>query len=136
MGIFDALSGAIGDAIRKGGTASGVGDPNAASQSAFPGSFSEILANTNFGNLSGLVQKLSEGGLGEQVSSWLGAGANLPISGEELRSALGNQEVQKIAQQLGLPTDRILDLLSQHLPEAVDKASPNGQIQEPPQTAH
>jgi uncharacterized protein YidB (DUF937 family) len=82
------------------------------------------------------VQRLQQGGLGEQVSSWLSSGANLPVSADELRAALGNEQVQRIAQQFGIPADRILQILSQHLPETVDKASPNGTIEEPAQSAH
>ncbi len=133
MGIFNALSGALGEAMRRRGTAAGPSDPEA--QSSFGNYFTEILVSSGFGDLTGLVQKLRDGGLQAQVSSWLGTGANLPVTAEELRSALGNEQIQKLAQQLGLPADRILQVLSQHLPEAVDKASPNGTI-EPEQTAH
>ena len=133
MSIFDTLSDALGEAMRKrGATETSAPGTQPSSGSGFTG----LLANTGFGDLSGLVQKLRGGGLEAQVASWLGAGANLPVTAEELRSALGNEQVQKITQQLGLPADRILQLLSQHLPEAVDKASPNGAIEEPEQTAH
>jgi uncharacterized protein YidB (DUF937 family) len=136
MGIFDALSGALGEALRQRGAAAPSGQPDDPGQVSFPGSFSEILASTGFGSLSGLVQRLEQGGLGDQVASWLGSGANLPVSADELRSALGNEQVQRIAQQFGIPADRILQILSRHLPETVDKASPNGKIEEPAQTAH
>ncbi len=133
MSIFDAISDALGEAMRKRGA---VETSAPGTQPALGSGFAGILANAGFGDLSGLVQKLRGSGLDAQVASWLGAGANLPVTAEELRSALGNEEVQKITQQLGLPADRILQLLSQHLPEAVDKASPNGAIEEPEQTAH
>jgi uncharacterized protein YidB (DUF937 family) len=57
------------------------------------------------------------------------------VSTGELRSAQGDDQVQKLAQQFGLPADRILQVLAQHLPDAVDKASPNGKIEEPEQAA-
>lgn len=132
MGIFDALSGALGEALRQSGRPAGQ-PPAASGQASFSGAFSEILASSGLGSLSGLVQRLEQGGLGEQVSSWLGSGANLPVSADELRAALGNEQVQRIAQQFGIPTDRILQILAQHLPETVDKASPNGKIEEPGQ---
>jgi uncharacterized protein YidB (DUF937 family) len=37
--------------------------------------------------------------------------------------------VQQIARELGLPVDNALQFLAQHLPSAVDQASPNGTIQ-------
>jgi uncharacterized protein YidB (DUF937 family) len=42
---------------------------------------------------------------------------------------LGSQQVRQIAQQYGVPVDEVLKLLADHLPTAVDKASPNGKIQ-------
>ncbi|MGA7328059.1 MAG: YidB family protein [Rhodomicrobium sp.] len=133
MGIFDTISGAIGEAMRQRRATAPGEQPDQASASGFPGGFSNLLAGAGYGNLSVIVQRLSAGGLQEEVASWLGSGSNLPVSAEQLRSALGNQEVQRIAQQFGLPADRILQILSQHLPAAVDQASPNGKLEQPDQ---
>ncbi|MBI4725559.1 MAG: DUF937 domain-containing protein [Rhodomicrobium sp.] len=137
MGIFDALSGALGEAMRRYGKSGQAGQPEAGvSKDTVQGSSPEVLASAGFGSLSGLVQRLSAGGLSEQVSSWLGSGANLPVNAEQLRGALGNEEVQRIAQQFGLPADRILQILSQYLPSTVDQASPDGKLEEPDQIRH
>jgi uncharacterized protein YidB (DUF937 family) len=69
---------------------------------------------------------LQKGGLDQQVKSWLGPGANLPVTAEQLRAVLGNAQVQEFARQLGLPVDQALKTMAQYLPEIVDKASPNG----------
>ena len=117
MGLFDNLSGALKDAV---------GQVLAAEA---PALISAVLAKTNLGDLQGLVAKLQQGGLNEQVQSWLGNGTNLPITADQLRSALGNQQVQQMAQHLGLPVDAVLKLLAEHLPATVDQASPNGTLQ-------
>jgi uncharacterized protein YidB (DUF937 family) len=95
---------------------------------AMPALITEALAKTDLGDLSGIVAKLQQGGLGDQVATWLGSGANLPVSADQLRSALGNQQVRELAQQLGLPVDAALNVLSAHLPNLVDQASPNGTL--------
>jgi uncharacterized protein YidB (DUF937 family) len=119
MGLLDNLG--------LGGIASGVlGQVEAA---AVPALISAVLGKTNLGDLSGIVNQLQQGGLGTQVQSWLGNGANMPVSADQLRAALGNEHVREIAQHLGLPVDQALALLSQHLPDMVDKASPNGVLQ-------
>ena len=117
MGLFDKLGGSLKDVL---------GQVEAA---AVPALVSAVLAKTDVGGLQGIVAKLQQGGLNDQVKSWLGNGTNLPISADQLRSALGNQQVQQIAQQAGLPVDEVLKLLSEHLPTAVDRASPNGTLQ-------
>jgi len=116
MGLFDNLAGAVMGAL-------GQGQAN-----AMPALISAALAKTDLGDLSGIVAKLQQGGLGDQVASWLGNGQNLPVSPEQLRAALGNQQVQQLAAHFGVPVDKALQLLSQHLPQAVDQASPNGSL--------
>ena len=96
---------------------------------AVPALISAVLAKTNLGDLGGIVNQLQQGGLATQVQSWLGNGANMPVSVDQLRAALGNEHVREIAQHLGVPVDQALNLLSQHLPDMVDKASPNGELQ-------
>ena len=115
MGLFDQLkSAALG-----------------AAAAAAPALLSKALQQTKFGSLQGLVDHLRQGGLDQQVQSWLSNGANLPVTADQLRSALGDEHVRQLAQQAGLPVDKLLDLLSRHLPEAVDQASPNGKLEEP-----
>src|SRR6202165_1724488 len=118
MGIFDnALGGALKNVF---------GQVEAA---AVPALISAALAKTNLGDLQGLVAKLQQGGLNDQVQSWLGNGTNLPVTADQIRSALGNSQGQQLAQDLGLPVDAALKLLAEHLPAAVDQASPNGTLQ-------
>jgi uncharacterized protein YidB (DUF937 family) len=90
----------------------------------------QILGNTDLGSVGGLLQQLQKSGLGPQVSSWLGNGANLPISADQLRAALGDERVRQIAASFGIPIDQLLGQLSQHLPTAVDQMSPHGTLEE------
>lgn len=116
MSVLDKVGGAIKGALGK-------------VEAAAPGLISSTLAKTNFGDLQGLVEQLQKGGLNEQVKSWLSSGANLPVTAEQIRTALGNQQVKQLAEQLGLPVDATLKLLTEHLPDVVDKASPAGRLQ-------
>ena len=96
--------------------------------SAFPAMVNTILAQTQYHDLAGLVAALEKGGLGPQVQSWLGNGANMPITEDQLKAVLGNSQLQDLARHAGLPVDEVLKLLAQYLPELVDKASPNGTL--------
>jgi len=57
-------------------------------------------------------------------------GANLPVSVDQLKDALGDPHLRQLAAQLGLPVDQLLGQLSQHLPGAVDHMSPRGTLEE------
>ena len=122
MGLFDQIGGGL-----KAVMGQALGQIEA---EALPGVLSQVLSKTDLGSVGGLVAKLQQGGLADQVTSWLGNGSNMPVSADQIRAALENQQVQQIANQLGLPTDQILAFLSQHLPGAVDKMSPKGTIEE------
>ena len=113
MGLFDKLGGVVGQITA----------------AAAPALINAALAKTNLGDLQGLVNKLQQGGLNDQVKSWLGNGANLPITAEQLQAALGNEQIRQLAEHFGLPADAALKLLAEHLPAIVDKASPNGKLQ-------
>jgi uncharacterized protein YidB (DUF937 family) len=91
---------------------------------------SQVLGRTDLGSIGGLLQQLQQSGLGAQVASWLGNGANMPITVDQLKNALGDQQVQQLARSLGLPVDQVLAQLSQHLPGAIDHMSPNGTLEE------
>jgi uncharacterized protein YidB (DUF937 family) len=127
MGLLDdlgsGLKGAMGQVLGQ-----AIGDVEA---NALPAVLSQIMSKTDLGSVDGLLAKLQEGGLGSQVASWLGNSANLQIGPEQLRAALGNDQVKQIADAIGLPADKILSMLSEHLPGAIDKMSPNGKLQGP-----
>jgi len=115
MGLFDnPLGGVLKGAL---------GQVEAA---AMPALISAALAKTNLGDLQGLVNKLQQGDLGPQVQSWLSNGPNMPVSADQLRAALGNEQIKQIAGHFGIPVDNVLKVLSEHLPGVVDQASPNG----------
>ena len=81
------MSGIFGDLI--GGVLKGLaGQQGQAGGGGLGGILGQVLANTDLGSLGGLLQQLQKSGLGPQVSSWLGNGANLPISVDQLRQAL------------------------------------------------
>jgi len=116
MGLFDKV----------GGVLKGVLDQV---ETVAPGLISSTLGKTNFGNLQGLVEQLQKGGLNEQVKSWISSGVNLPVTSEQIRTALGNQKVKELAEQFGLPVDATLKMLAEQIPAVVDQASPDGKLQ-------
>jgi uncharacterized protein YidB (DUF937 family) len=116
MGLLEKVGGALKGALDQ-------------VEAMSPGLISSTLAKTKFGNLQGLVEQLQHGGLDEQVKSWLSSGKNLPVTAEQVRSALGSQKVKELAEQFGLPVNATLKLLAEQLPAAVDQASPDGKLQ-------
>jgi uncharacterized protein YidB (DUF937 family) len=124
--VSDILGSVLGSAL-KGLLGQESGGPQAASQ-GIPDILSQVLSRTDLGSVGGLLQQLEQSGLASQVASWLGNGQNLPISVDQLRNALGEQNLSQLAGQFGLPVDEMLRHLANHLPDAIDTLSPKGSL--------
>ncbi len=80
------------------------------------------------GGIQGLLGQFQQNGLGDQVQSWVGTGANQQISAEHVQQALGQDQVAGLAQQLGVGHGEAASGLAQFLPLIIDKLSPQGQL--------
>ena len=80
------------------------------------------------GGLSKIMGGMKASGLSAQADSWVGTGANQPVGAAELENVIGKDEIQKIAQQLGVSEAEAADAVSKALPEVVDKVSPDGKL--------
>jgi uncharacterized protein YidB (DUF937 family) len=80
------------------------------------------------GGLEGVVAEFEKTGFGQQVKSWVGPGANLPISAEQIQQALGSEKIKELAAATGIPLDKVAQMLAEHLPNVVDKATPDGKL--------
>jgi uncharacterized protein YidB (DUF937 family) len=89
-----------------------------------PAVLGEVLGTGNQGGLNAIIAKLQQAGLGNQVSSWLGNGQNLPITADQIKQVLGSDVVRQLAAKYNIPVDQISEVLAHQLPVAVDQASP------------
>jgi uncharacterized protein YidB (DUF937 family) len=116
MGLFDEVASIVGKQL-------GGGQQNSLIEQAMA-----MINNSEMGGLTGLIEKFQKGGLGEVVSSWVGTGANQPVSADQIINALGADRVQEIAEKVGLSGNQVSDGLASLLPQIIDKLTPNGQI--------
>ena len=120
MGILDSVIGILGDKTS--------GSP---SSNVLVQQISAMIAGgAAGGGLGGLMQSFDRAGLGHVISSWIGAGQNLPISPDQLTQVLGQGKIAEIAGSLGLQPDQVAGQLSQLLPHLIDRVTPNGQVPE------
>jgi uncharacterized protein YidB (DUF937 family) len=82
------------------------------------------------GGLQGLLQKLSERGLGPQVESWVNAGPNQPVSADQIIQALGSRRLQRVAEQFGVDQELLGNTVADLLPDLVDRLTPAGRADE------
>ncbi|HET7367469.1 MAG TPA: YidB family protein [Gaiella sp.] len=124
-GLEDVLGGLLG-----GGTS---GSPGTAAKgmnvAAIAAALGPLIAKlVKSGGLSKMVSGAQASGLSAQADSWVGTGANAPVSGQEVRGIVGEDTVSQFAQQAGISDDEAADVLAQVVPRVVNGLTPDGQL--------
>ncbi len=80
------------------------------------------------GGLQGLLGKFQSAGLADRAKSWVSTGPNEPATGDEVRQALGDEQVSALAKEAGMSTEEASDHLSSMIPDVVNKLTPDGEV--------
>lgn len=122
MGLLDSILG--------GGSSQNSGLGNAAKMAAVAAIFQWV--NSQPGGLPGVIERLRTGGLGSILGSWTGQGANEPVEPQHLGQVAQESglDISSLASLLGTDQQGALNQLSQFLPGLVDKATPQGEVDE------
>jgi uncharacterized protein YidB (DUF937 family) len=126
MGLLDSVLGSAMGALQGGGQGGAGGDM----LMQVIGSLLQGQGGAGgaAGGLGALLQQLQQGGLGDAAQSWVSTGPNLPVSADQLQSALGADRIDALAQQVVLPAGDLSSQLAQFLPQVVDQLTPGGQL--------
>jgi len=131
--LGDALGGMLGNA--SGGNAQGMvggllgslGGKQGAVNTAMLAAVMALVQQN--GGIEGILERFKAGGLSDVVSSWVGTGANAPISGAQVQQALGPSTVTDVASTLGVDDAQASSSLAAMLPELINQLTPNGRIE-------
>lgn len=115
MGLFDSLA------------KNALGSMLGGSSKQDPAAMLSGLLN-DAGGLNGLMSQFQKAGFGDEFSSWVGTGQNQPITADQMQNAVGAETIQQLASKVGMNVNTVLPLLSQFLPQIIDKLTPNGRI--------
>ena len=80
------------------------------------------------GGLGSLLDSFRQAGQGDAADSWVGKGPNKPVEPPQIKQAIGADVLSELSKQTGLSEEEILNRLSQRLPDAVDKYTPDGRL--------
>jgi uncharacterized protein YidB (DUF937 family) len=97
------------------------------------GNLRGVLGGTGAGGFLGnglreLVDRFKQNGHGEVAQSWVNIGPNREIAPHELQTAIGTDVLAELSQRTGLSEEELLTRLSQQLPAAVDRYTPEGRL--------
>jgi uncharacterized protein YidB (DUF937 family)/LysM repeat protein len=106
------------------------GDPDSAKQQSrgLVEGLLDMLQDESGGGIDGIQQKFRQHGLGDLLSSWIGTGQNRPMSPDQVVDVLGRERVEALSQRAGIPETQAANVLSQFLPELIDKLTPEGRV--------
>jgi uncharacterized protein YidB (DUF937 family) len=80
------------------------------------------------GGLSDLIGKLTAGGAGQQVNTWVGHGQNQPIEPGQLGGALGGNVLDELSKRTGMSQQEMLSQLAVVLPQLINSLTPKGRV--------
>lgn len=121
MGLFDEIAGQVLGSLTGGAQGGG--------QSPLLQIVLNLIQNSE-GGLGGLLGRLGQAGLGDQVASWIGTGQNLPVTPEQLGQALERSGLGSMAAQLGMTGEQMASQLAPLLPHVIDGLTPSGKLPE------
>ena len=80
------------------------------------------------GGLGGLLKQFQQKGFGDTIDSWITTGPNKAVAPGQISNALGPDIIDALSQRTGISKDQITQILSQVLPNAVDRLTPEGRL--------
>jgi uncharacterized protein YidB (DUF937 family) len=93
------------------------------------GGLGAVLGGGSLGaGLKDLLDRFRQNGQDDKVQSWVSTGANKSIAPNEIEQALGDERIQWLVEQTGMPREQLLEGLSGELPQAIDKLTPDGRL--------
>ena len=118
MGLFDDVLGAAGGLLQ-----GQTGGDNSVMAAVL-----HIATDPQNGGVSGILQSLQSGGLGDAAKSWISTEVNQGISAEQIQSVLGETHVAQLADKLGIDPNQAASHLAEYLPQVINLLSPNGSL--------
>jgi len=123
-GLGGLLGGILGGGASGGSLAGGGLGGNPMLRMLLP-MVASMLAN---GGLKKVLSGLQAKGKTAETDSWVSTGENQPVAGEDIRDAVGDDEITSIADKLGVSKDEAATAVATVLPDVVDQVSPNGEL--------
>jgi uncharacterized protein YidB (DUF937 family) len=80
------------------------------------------------GGLGGLMSAFNGAGMGDKAQSWVSTGENHPLSGDEVHAALGDDVINQMADESGLPQEEVKSGVASMLPNLISQLTPGGSM--------
>jgi uncharacterized protein YidB (DUF937 family) len=82
----------------------------------------------NNGGMNAVLERFKQKGYGKHTQSWVDTGDNDPLDEQAVEQVVGQNDLQQMAQRLGVPENEVAEAFAEIMPEMVDKMSPQGRV--------
>ena len=97
-------------------------------RSSGQGTQTQPAPGSSAGGLGGLLDQFRRAGFGDQTSSWVSTGQNMPLPPDAMEQTFGRSGLADLARRAGLSEEETSRGLSQLIPEVVDRVTPDGSV--------
>jgi uncharacterized protein YidB (DUF937 family) len=80
------------------------------------------------GGMGAVLDRFRQKGYGSQMQSWVSTGGNAPVDEQAVEQVVGHEELQRMAQRLGVPEHEVAQAFAEVVPEMVDRLTPDGRL--------
>lgn len=80
------------------------------------------------GGIGAVLQRFQQKGYGPQAQSWVDMGQNQQVDAGAVNEVVGQEELSRLSQQLGVPEQEVAQGFAEILPEMVDTLTPQGSV--------
>jgi uncharacterized protein YidB (DUF937 family) len=138
-GLDDLLAGLTGGGGQQGGgglggllgglTGGGGGGSGGAGMAGMMAALAPMVGQfIGGGGLSKMLSGFQSAGMQDKVDSWVSSGENQPLSAGDVQQAVSQEQIDKVAERLGISQEQAAGVIADVLPNLVDKVSPEGQL--------
>jgi uncharacterized protein YidB (DUF937 family) len=117
MSMFDSI-------INDSGEEFGLGDKAGSLLSSLLG----LITDQSQGGFAGFLDRFRKTGLGDAVDTWINDEDNIPLSNEQVESALGSDTVNLMAERAAIDAGTTKSALAAMIPRVVDRLTPDAVV--------
>lgn len=80
------------------------------------------------GGMGAVLDRFRQKGYGQQMQSWVATGDNQALDERAVEQVVGHQDLQEMAQRLGVPEEEVRQAFAEVMPEMVNQLTPDGRL--------
>jgi uncharacterized protein YidB (DUF937 family) len=81
------------------------------------------------GGMGAVLDRFRQKGYGSQMQSWVSTGDNQALDERAVEQVVGQQDLQEMAQRLGVPEEDVRQAFAEVMPEMVNQLTPDGRLE-------